>query len=220
MKIRYSEFHPDPSLRNVINDTLPRHRALAAIDSGLAIEIPYASAQERLRSETPWAFESVTATVQWSVTLGSMNQRYAISAKCSRPNCQTFSYDGSPAGVRERIGIDHNMTMPERLVPLEDQTFNHSCGCQNSERIPAAIAAQYRSTFKPVTQLGADEAVAAHMSRPQPSKPVDLSKITGPTTGPERAGSEQTDKMQFLPSPDQGKHVDPSTYMRPVKNGK
>jgi hypothetical protein len=219
MKIQYNDYAPNPSLRNTTKE-IKRYLGEQLIAQGIAVEIPYASAQERLRSETPWAFESVTATVQWSVTLGAVNNRYAISAKCSRPNCQTFSYDGSPAGVRERVGIDHNMTMPERLVPLEDQTFNHSCGCQHSERIPAAVVAQYRSVFKPATQLGKDEAIAATLGRPQPSRPVDLSKITGRTTGPERAGSEQTDKMQFLPALDQGKHVDPSMYTRPVKNGK
>jgi hypothetical protein len=199
MKIRYSEFHPDPSLRNVINDTLPRHRALAAIDSGLATEIPYASAQERLRSETPWAFESVTATVQWSNCRSAARGLHYIAAKCSRPNCTQLQYDGAPSAA------------------LESLTFNHSCGCQNSERIPAAVAAQYRSAFKPATQLGKDEAIAATLGRPQPSRPVDLTKCTGPTTGPERPGDEKSGLLNYLPNKGDGQHAEPASYMRPVK---
>jgi len=194
MKIRYSDFHPDPSLRGTINDKLPRHRALAAIDSGLATEIPYASAQERLRSETPWAFESVDATVRWSVAQGMVNGRYYISAKCSRPQCSTLTYDAPPSAAIESI------------------TFLHSCGCAHAEKVPAQIAEQYRKQFKPATTLGKDEARYYHDARPQVSKPVDPSTWQYPLTGPLREGNEKEGLLNYAPNPGDGKPLDPAFY--------
>ena len=83
MRIQYSQFHPDPSLRGTINDKLPRHRALAAIDSGLATEIPYKDYRERLATEgqgmqTPdpnfiigsqWGVQSAIQGYAWSKVL-------------------------------------------------------------------------------------------------------------------------------------------------------
>lgn len=63
MRIKYSDFHPDPALRGVINDKLPRHRAQAAVDSGLAVEIPYASYRERIAAES--AAQAVPQTDSW-----------------------------------------------------------------------------------------------------------------------------------------------------------
>jgi hypothetical protein len=143
MKIRYSEFHPDPSLRGKINDSLPRSRAQAAVDSGLAVEIPYTSYRERLASEEASRQASLPAPppvkVSWEVTCGILNRRWCISAKCSR-GCSLF-YDEHPSAGA-----------------IESLTFCHSCSGCAPEKIPAAVAAQYRKQFAPPTTLGADEA--------------------------------------------------------------
>lgn len=165
MKIRYSDFHPDPSLRGKINDSLPRHRALAAIDSGLAVEIPYKDFRERLRSENPQAFEPVVATVQWSVAQGMIIGRFAIRAQCSSGKCSLLFYDSSP----------------DQAASVK---FIHSCGCQNVEAVPAAIVEQYKSLWRKPVMFGHDVAVALTMAAPQPSKPVDLYRTTSATGQP------------------------------------
>lgn len=209
MKIRYSEFHPDPSLRGTINDSLPRHRALAAIDSGLAVEIPYASAQERLAATMP---KPSAATVQWVVAQGAIRGAYYISAKCSQPNCSTFSFDGVPSGFVVRQGTTDWNVGVKRNLALEDITFIHSCGCGQPEKVPAQIAAQYRQLWKSPTSLSRDEASYFHDARPQKSEPVDPKTWQYPLTAPLREGNESGSLANFLPNPGDGKPLDPAFH--------
>ena len=93
--------------------------------------MPYKDFRERLRSETPQAFEPVAATVQWAVSLGITNGRYFISGKCSRPNCGTLQFDGKPD------------------ASLASITFIHSCGCSKPEKVPTAVVEQYKNSIAP-----------------------------------------------------------------------
>jgi hypothetical protein len=152
---------------------------------------------------------SAEATVQWSVAKGEINGRFYIAAKCSQPNCSSYTFDGSPSAS-------------------EGLEFLHSCGCvQVPEKVPAAIVAQYRKLWKPLTQMGKDEANAAFLARPQKSEPVDLTgkmanglPLTGPRPGqPLVEGAEKSHLKMFLPNPNNGKHVDMKKIVGP-QNGK
>lgn len=57
MRIQYNDFAPNPSLRRT-TITLPRHEAMPLIRQGIAIEIPYTSAADRLKSEGQGAIDT------------------------------------------------------------------------------------------------------------------------------------------------------------------
>lgn len=182
MRIRYTDFCLNPALRNTTTN-LPQHRAIALIDSGAAVEVPFSDFRERLASEEE-SKPLPTAAVTWAVTQGAMNGRYAITARCSQAQCSTLFYEGPPAG-------------PENLQ------FLHSCGCGFPENVPAAIAEQYFRLHKPVTKYGDDEALALSLGAPQKSKPVDLSGIVGLKVGDgrEKPGPSEQDMLSdFLPT--------------------
>jgi hypothetical protein len=177
MKIQYTEYVAHPALRGTITH-LPRHRAQPLIDIGAAVEIPYADFRERLREEEAAksaAAPTAPAVVSWAVTQGMTTGRYAIRAQCSvktvnldgksAPQCSTLYYEGTPTGVESLI-------------------FLHSCGCVHPEKVPAAIAEQYKKLQRPIFSYSTkDEALAAQLGAKQESKPVDLSKIVGPRPG-------------------------------------
>lgn len=67
MRIRYSEFHPDPSLRNTLVDLKP-HIAEQVIGSGLAKSEPYKTYQERFRAESVEASKLPPAQAAWGIS--------------------------------------------------------------------------------------------------------------------------------------------------------
>lgn len=200
MKIIYVA--PSPRAGQI--DHLQPHRAQALIDSGFAQAVPYKDFRERLREEEAArqsALAPVYAEVKWAVAQGIISGKYYISGKCSAPNCTALNYDGAPT---------------------DNLTFTHSCGCACShpEKVPAAIVEQYRKLKKsqPVTQLGRDEAVAAVLGAPQPSKPVDMTRIL--PANPTQEGVEREHLLMFGKNKGDGQHRDPSDYIFPVKEGK
>jgi hypothetical protein len=198
MKIRFInpngiKFGKEEHVENTIGKTL--------ITLGEAEVVPYKDFRERLRSETPQAFEPVAATVQWAVSLGITNGRYFISGKCSRPNCGTLQFDGKPD------------------ASLASITFIHSCGCSKPEKVPTAVVEQYKKLHRPVGKYTVDEALALHLAAPQPSKPVDLSTCTGPRNGASLVESKDN-LADFLPTPDLMMQLPENHPARVVHEGK
>jgi hypothetical protein len=197
MKIIYVA--PSPRAGQI--DHLQPHRAQALIDSGFAQAVPYKNYIERLQEEESVRQHSlnpnpVYAQVTFAVCQGAISGRYYISGRCSAAQCSSFIFDGAPSSSLEKL------------------TFTHSCGCGHPETVPAAIVAQYRKLYKPVTKYGNDEALALTLGAPQPSKPVDLSTIIGPAQGQALVeGCEKEGLLNYLPNPTDGKRVEPKTYL-------
>jgi hypothetical protein len=176
----------------------PTSVAEGFIFDGVAERVKYKSYVERLQQEEADQRASIVTpavTVQWSVSQGAVSGRYLVAAKCSQQQCSTLAYDAPPTAALESI------------------TFLHSCGCiTGPEKIPAAVAAQYRKLFKPATTLGKDEAAYFHDARPQPSKPVDPSTWQYPLTGPLRPGNEPEGLKNYQPNTGDNQPLDPAFY--------
>jgi hypothetical protein len=106
MRIQYSQFHPDPTLRGTINDKLPRSRAQAAVDSGLATEIPYKNYFERLaaegQSQTSGACQNVNVIgTEWGFDV-SLSQ-FHVPVIVKRSGSEVTFYDGPVADTPKSI---------------------------------------------------------------------------------------------------------------------
>jgi hypothetical protein len=154
--------HLQPSIANTL------------IAAGLAELIPFKNYVERLQEEEAVRQSSlpqVTSNVTWAVVKGAFSERYHISAKCSRTNCTALAYDAPPS------------------LALESITFYHSCGGSAPEKIPAAVAAQYRNLFKPPAEVSLDLVNYYHNCHKSKGdgERVDLyapQKINGVVVGP------------------------------------
>jgi len=194
MKIRFTnpnstKYGREEHVENTIGKTL--------IALGEAEVVPYKDFRERLRSENPTAFAPVAAaTVQWVVAKSAISERFFISGKCSQQQCSTVAYDAPPSSVIDSI------------------TFIHSCGCGQPEKIPAAVAAQYRKLFKPAATLSKDEAAYFNCARPDKTdgKHVDESTYRYPIYGMPREGNEKEGLLNYAPNPGDGKPLDPQFY--------
>lgn len=118
------------------------------IAAGMAVEVPMAARGSanwlhdmKEREEAARPTPVIAPTVTWNMTRGSLNQRYAITARCARANCSSLRFDG----------------VPDLTKALEHLTFTHSCGGGAPEMAPQAICDQYRKVFNLPT-AGADEA--------------------------------------------------------------
>jgi hypothetical protein len=191
MKVRYTEFCLNPALRGTTTH-LPQHRAIALIDQGAAVEVPMATRgtpewlkdmQERSASLNPTSPN--TPLVTWAINLATIANRYAVVARCSAPNCAVLRYDGPPSGAKSLV-------------------FTHSCSGAVPDAIPASVVEQYRKLHRPVSNYNADEALAAQLAAPRPSRPVDLSKVLNqPPNAPSNACSvtEKTGLANFSATP-------------------
>jgi hypothetical protein len=148
--------HLQPSIANTL------------VAAGLAEIIPFKNYVERLQEEEAVRQSSlpqVTAKVTWSVGKGDRNGRYFISAQCSNSQCgSAFFFDGAPNAA-------------------DKLTFIHSCSGTAPEKVPAAVAEQYRKLHRVPAVLGHDEVSYHFAARPQPSQVVDLSHLKGPQNG-------------------------------------
>jgi len=99
--------------------------------------------------------------VLWSVVKGAITDRWAIRAKCSRPNCSEFFFDGDPGKIIEQKGSGDfgSLKFTRKNVSIENQCFIHSCSGTAPEKVPAGICAEYRAKKQTEngTVMGADE---------------------------------------------------------------
>jgi hypothetical protein len=174
------------------------------IQHKVADRYKYKSVAERLCSEEAERARLnplPPATVAWAVVKGAISERYQISAKCSRANCTSVLYDAPPS------------------ASLESLTFCHSCGGSAPEKIPAAVAAQYRNLFKLPAEMTADLSSYFYAARPQPSQPVDLhgpqKNEQGVVVGPPIIGSHPVNakhnnygRENYQPTPGDGQKAD------------
>ena len=99
MRIKYTEFVPNPALRNTITH-LPQHRAQALIDSGAAVELPYKNYVERLHDEQAQrAAESKNAPATgWSIRESTGNDlRVRFVVVETSPLGEITFYDAPPS---------------------------------------------------------------------------------------------------------------------------
>jgi hypothetical protein len=201
MKIQYTQFCLNPALRGTTTN-LPAHRAIALIDAGAAVEVPLpprgsagwlAARNEQAAILNPPA----DANVKWTVSKGEINGRYFISGRCSSGNCTTFNFDSPP----------DSLTFPgtRQHMELEHLEFHHSCGAFATEKVPAAICAQYRKLWEPSKTLPKDVAIFHRACQPHPTdgKRVELTTFAGPHPGQRPVeGIEKEQSGMFLPTPD------------------
>ena len=197
-----------PDLPPGVEDIKPEI-AIPLIGGGFAEEIKYKNYIERLASLSKMnQAAEIPPTVQWACVKGAISERYHISAKCSRANCTSVLYDAPPS------------------PSLEALTFCHSCGGFAPEKIPAAVAAQYRNLFKVPSEMTADLSSYFYAARPQPSQPVDLhgpqkneqGVIVGPpiiSSHPVNAKHNNYGRENFHPTPGDGQKMD-LTPINPV----
>jgi hypothetical protein len=175
------------------------------IQHKVAERYKYKSVAERLSSEEAERARLnpvPPASVVWKVVKGAISERYHISAKCSRANCTSVIYDAPPS------------------PSLEALTFCHSCGGSAPEKIPAAVAAQYRNLFKVPAECTADLADYYHKCAKSKGdgEPVDLyapQKINGVVVGPPvlfdhpvNAKHNNYGHENFQPNPGDGQKAD------------
>jgi len=194
-----------PDLPLGVEDLKPEI-AIPLIGGGFAEEIKYKNYIERLASLSKMnQAAEIPPTVQWAVVKGAISEQYHISAKCSRANCTALLYDAPPSSS------------------LESLTFCHSCGGSAPEKIPAAVAAQYRNLFKVPAECTADLADYYHKCAKSKGdgEPVDLyapQKINGVVVGPPvlfdhpvNAKHNNYGHENFQPNPGDGQKADLST---------
>jgi hypothetical protein len=130
------------------------------------VEMPAAHSAGWLaeRIEQSRAAEPKLAPVKvlWSVVKGAITDRWAIRAKCSRPNCSDFFFDGDPGKIAAQQSSEllNGLKVTHKHVTVENQQFIHSCSGTAPEKVPAGICAEYRAKKKAETSIGmgADEA--------------------------------------------------------------
>jgi hypothetical protein len=108
MRIKYSQHHPDPSLRGTAADLKP-HIAEQVIGSGLAVAFPYANYRERLAAETAIVVAAAPpqAPVQWGIREALSNDPYSprfVITKTSPTETLHFSTlpQDAPPGIKQR----------------------------------------------------------------------------------------------------------------------
>lgn len=73
MKIQYTQFAPDPSLRGTIKN-LPAHVAQVLIAQNVAVHVPYTSVKDRIESEASLLPKPKPIGVEWGIMEGNLSE--------------------------------------------------------------------------------------------------------------------------------------------------
>jgi hypothetical protein len=152
------------------------------------------------------------AQVSWLVAKGSLTERYAITARCSRANCSSFFFDGDPDTWRD----GHYL--------LEHLEFVHSCGGAAPVQVPASICKEYRGVKSTMENGGTISADVANYHRNCQKNKGDgervdvfnarnedgfvLPPIVGPRTGAADPRHNNYGSGNLQPSPGDGQSAD------------
>jgi hypothetical protein len=105
MRIKYSQFHPDPSLRGTAVDLKP-HIADQVIGSGLAVAFPYANYRERLAAETAAVVAAAPPPqpVQWGIREALCGDAYSPRFVITKTTAtETLHYSTLPSDAPPNI---------------------------------------------------------------------------------------------------------------------
>jgi hypothetical protein len=123
MRIQYSQFHPDPTLRGTINDKLPRSIAQGVVASGLATEIPYKNYFERLaaegQSQTAGAVVNVQVVgTEWGFS-DAKHSQFKIPVVVKRFGSETIWYSTPPSDCPASILKQFLDAQSREVTPAE-----------------------------------------------------------------------------------------------------
>jgi len=144
MQIKYSEYHPDPNLRNVVR-SIDNASGRAAIGSGLAVEVPYKTYQARLSAEgqqqTAGSFQNVSVDEEWGFD-GSCTQ-FRRAVIIFKHGSETTIFDGPtkdtpPSIVKQFRDATQPIVNPEWAEELREREKNKQLEQQSKERAMSA----------------------------------------------------------------------------------
>lgn len=140
MKIQFTQFAPDPSLRGTTK-TLPAHRAQPLIDSGVAVQVPWKDFRERLAAEatsqTAGSFQNVSVDEEWGIDTSLTQFRQVVIIR--KRGSETIIYDSPtkntpPSIVKQFRDATQPTVSPEWAEELRDREKNKQLEQQSRER--------------------------------------------------------------------------------------